>query len=108
MSDIHLGQMFLIFYRPTVSHGVTSAVVCTYGCGDGRIALTHCAVIAAGLDGRWSQCWACKTPPAGARSAHSALATASRPVLPVDPDGFHRSRTTSPSATTPCGDANPA
>ena len=39
-------------FKPTVSLGVTSAVVCTYGCGDGRIALTHCAVIDAGLDGR--------------------------------------------------------
>jgi transposase len=37
---------------PTVSHGVTCAVVDTYGCDDGRISPTHCAVIAAGLDGR--------------------------------------------------------
>src|SRR3989442_5726859 len=34
-----------IAHRPTVSLGVTSAVVCTYGCGDGRIALTRCALI---------------------------------------------------------------
>ena len=31
--------------KPTVSLGGTSAVVCTYGCGDGRIAPTRCAVI---------------------------------------------------------------
>src|SRR2546426_3892619 len=30
------------YHTPTVSHGVTSAVVGTYGRGDGRIALTHC------------------------------------------------------------------
>src|SRR5712671_3895175 len=38
--------------RPTVSIGVTCAVVCTYGCDDDRIALTRCALIDAGLDGR--------------------------------------------------------
>src|SRR6266699_1528559 len=38
--------------KPTVSLGVTYAVVYTYGCDDGRIAPTRCAVIAAGLDGR--------------------------------------------------------
>ena len=37
---------------PTVSLGVTSAVVDTYGCDDGRISPTRCAIIAAGLDGR--------------------------------------------------------
>src|SRR5262245_39310632 len=37
---------------PTVSLGVTCAVVDTYGCDDGRIAPTRCAIIAAGLDGR--------------------------------------------------------
>jgi len=37
---------------PTVSLGVTCAVVYTYGCDDGRIAPTRCAIIAAGLDGR--------------------------------------------------------
>src|SRR6266851_286076 len=31
--------------RPTVSLGVTSALVYTYGCGDGRIGPTRCAVI---------------------------------------------------------------
>src|SRR5262245_27714158 len=35
-----------------VSLGVTCAVVYTYGCDDGRIAPTRCAIIAAGLDGR--------------------------------------------------------
>ncbi len=37
---------------PTVSIGVTCAVVCTYGCNDGRIVPTRCAIIDAGLDGR--------------------------------------------------------
>ena len=37
---------------PTVSLGVTCAVVDTYGCDNGRIAPTRCAIIAAGLDGR--------------------------------------------------------
>ena len=39
-------------FKPTVSLGVTYAVVCTCGCDDGRIAPTRCALIAAGLDGR--------------------------------------------------------
>src|SRR6266446_10332735 len=52
-SHASLGGGFLISpHRPTVSHDVTSAVVGTYGCGGGRIALTHCALIDAGLDGR--------------------------------------------------------
>src|SRR5215218_8092067 len=38
--------------RPTVSLGVTYAAACTYGCDDGRIAPTRCAIIDAGLDGR--------------------------------------------------------
>jgi hypothetical protein len=33
--------------KPTVSLGVTYAVVDTYGCDDGRIAPTRCAIIAA-------------------------------------------------------------
>jgi hypothetical protein len=40
------------FPIPTVSLGVTSALVDTYGCGDGRIGPTRCAVIDAVLDGR--------------------------------------------------------
>jgi len=40
--------------RPTVSHGVTSVVVDTYGCDGGRISPTRCAVIDAALDGRES------------------------------------------------------
>ena len=93
---------------PTVSLGVTSAVVCTYGYDDGRIAPTRCAVIDAALGDRCRQCRACRTLPAAAGSAHSKLAAGSRPVSTVDPGGFHRSRTISPSATRPCGDANPA
>ena len=38
-----------VFPRPTVSLDVTCAVVCTYGCDDGRIGPTRCAIIAAGL-----------------------------------------------------------
>jgi Xaa-Pro aminopeptidase len=37
---------------PTVSLGVTYAVADTYGCDDGRIWPTRCAVIDAALDGR--------------------------------------------------------
>src|SRR6266481_3758431 len=33
------------WFKPTVSLGVTYAVVYTYGCDDGRIAPTRCAVI---------------------------------------------------------------
>src|SRR6266849_9660746 len=98
----------LIRHKPTVSLGVTSALVCTYGCGDGRISPTRCALIDAVLDGRYCQCRACRTPPAAAGSARSGLAAGSRPVSTVDPGGFHRSRTTPPSATTPCDDASPA
>src|SRR6266566_1761303 len=91
--------------RPTVSLVVTSAVVCTYGCDDGRISPTRCAIIDAGLDGRYSLHRSYTTPPAAAGSAHVGLAAASRLAAPADPDGFHRSRTTPLSATTPCGDA---
>src|SRR5262249_51060757 len=49
--------------KPTVSLGVTYAVVCTYGCDDGRIAPTRCALIDAGLDGRCSPRRTCRTPP---------------------------------------------
>src|SRR6516164_1948239 len=37
---------------PTVSLGVTYVAACTYGCDNGRISPTRCAIIAAGLDGR--------------------------------------------------------
>jgi len=43
-------------HTPTVSIGITCAVVCTYGCDDDRIAPTRCAIIDAELDGRESQC----------------------------------------------------
>jgi DDE superfamily endonuclease len=51
----------VVLDKPTVSLGVTCAVVDTYGCDDGRIAPTRCAIIAAGLDGTESQCRACTT-----------------------------------------------
>src|SRR5215831_16147378 len=93
-------------HKPTVSHGVTYAAVCTYGCGDGRIAPTRCAVIDAGLDGRSSPHQACKTLPAGAGSAHSALVAGSGPESSADLGGSLRSRTTSPAGIRPCGDAS--
>src|SRR6266436_6483966 len=93
--------------KPTVSRGVTYAVVCTYGCDGGRISPTRCVIIDAGLDGRYRLHRSYKTPPAGAGSAHVGLAAASRLASTADPDGFPRSRTTPPSAITPCGDATP-
>src|SRR5256886_9564367 len=94
------------WYKPTVSLGVTYAVVYTYGCGDGRILPTRCAVIDAGLDDRYRPRRADRTPPAGVGSARSAPAAASRPGSTIDPGGFRRPRTTSPSATTPSGDSS--
>src|SRR6266702_8336915 len=96
----------LFLFIPTVSLGVTYAVVYTYGCGDGRIWPTHCAVIDAGLDGRCRPRRACRTPPGAAGSARSALAAGSEPGSPADPGGFHQSGTTPPSTTRPCGDAS--
>src|SRR5215510_4325639 len=93
---------------PTVSRGVTYAVVCTYGCDSGRISPTRCVRIDAGLDGRYRLHRSYKTPPAVAGSAHVGLAAASRLASPADRDVFPRSRTTPPSAITPCGDATPA
>src|SRR5437870_3648455 len=74
---------------PTVSLGVTSLVADTYGCDDGRIALTRCALIAGGLGDRCSQRQACKTPPAGARSAHIALVAGSVLGCPKTPHHKH-------------------
>src|SRR6266567_1635427 len=48
---------------PTVSLNVTSVVACTYGCDDGRISQTRCAVIAAGLGDRCRPRRACSTRP---------------------------------------------
>ena len=94
--------------KPTVSLGVTYAVVDTYECDDGRISPTRCAIIAAGLDGRWSPHRACRTPPVGACSTHSGLAGGSRRASPADLGGFPQSKTTRRSRTRPCGDASPA
>src|SRR5712691_7501678 len=93
---------------PTVSLGVTYAVVYTYGCDDGRIEPTRCAVIDGGLGDRCRQRRAGRRPPARARSARIVRAAASRPASSAAPDEFRRSRTTPPSGTTPCGDATPA
>src|SRR6266446_7521986 len=46
----------------------------TYGCGDGRIEPTRCALIDGRLGDRCSQCRVCNIPPVGARSARSELA----------------------------------
>src|SRR2546430_16155167 len=113
LSHVHSGELKRdavggVLLRPTVSLGVTSAVVCTYGCGDGRIALTRCALIDGVLGDRCSQCPGYRTPPATAGSARSALVAKSRPVSIADPDGFPRARTTPRSWTRPCGDASPA
>src|SRR6266571_8832520 len=98
----------LMSHTPTVSLGVTYAVVDTYECDDGRISPTRCAIIAAGLDGRWSPHRACRTPPVGACSTHSGLAGGSRRASPADLGGFPQSKTTRRSRTRPCGDASPA
>src|SRR5712691_4046589 len=91
---------------PTVCLGVTSAVVYTYGCDDGRNGPTRCALIAGVLGDRCSQCRACRRPPAGAGSARSVLVAVSRPASTADPGGFHQLRTTPKSTTTPYGDAS--
>src|SRR5438132_8598027 len=96
----------LCVYRPTVSLGVTCAVVCSYGCDNGRIGPTHCALIGGALGDRCSRCRVCRTPRATVGSARSAPAAASRPGSTIDPGGFRRPKTTPPSATTPCDDAN--
>ena len=91
---------------PTVSLGVTCVLVGTYGGDDGRIWPTRCAVIDAGLDGRWSPHRVCTTPPVGARAAHSARAAASRPGSTADPGASPRARTMPPLVARPCGDAS--
>src|SRR6266568_8328450 len=93
--------------KPTVSLGVTYAVVNTYECDDGRIAPTRCAIIDAGLDGRCRLRRTRRTPPAAARSARNALAAGLRPVSTADPGAFPRSRTTPPAGIRLCGDASP-
>src|SRR5882672_8051943 len=93
-------------YKPTVCLGATYVVVYTYGCGDGRIAPTRCAVIDAGLDSRCSPRRVCSRPRVEAGSGRSVLAAGLRPVSPADPGGFLRLRTTPPSVTRPCGDAS--
>src|SRR5882762_6665069 len=94
--------------KPTVCLGVTYMVVYTYGCDDGRIGPTHCAIIGVVPGDRCRQRQARSRPLARAGSARSALVAGSRPASPADPGGSRQSRTTPPSATTPCGDASPA
>src|SRR4029077_8409818 len=110
-SKQHNGKVSLLLWsedKPTVSIGVTYAVVYTCGFDDGRIWPTRCAVIVAGLGDRYNPRRADRTPPAGVGSARIAPAAASRPVSTIDPSGLHRPKTTRPSAITPCGDASRA
>src|SRR6266853_3142907 len=93
-------------HTPIASLGVTCALVCTYGCGDGRVWPTRCAVIDAGRDGRCRPRRACRTPPGAAGSARSTRAAGSEPGSPADPGGVHQPGTTPPSTTRPCGDAS--
>ena len=98
--------IFCMLHIPTVSLGVTSVMVYTYGRDDGRIAPTRCAVIDAGLGDRWSPRRACGIPPAAAGSGRIVPVVGLRPVSTAAPGGSPRSRTTPPSATTPCDDAS--
>src|SRR5467141_3366657 len=86
-------------HKPTVSLGVTYVMAHTYGCDDGRILPTRCAIIDAGLGDKWRPRRVCRTPPAAARSTRSALAGGSRPGSTADPGASPRSRTTPPSVT---------
>ena len=107
----HFKPLNILYYSivtPTVWSYVTSVVVDTYECDDGRIGPTRCALIDRRLGGRGSQGQGCRTPPPGARSARSVLAAASRLASPADPGGFPRSKTTPRSRTRPCDDASPA
>src|ERR1700739_675061 len=90
-------------FIPTVSIGVTSAVVYTYGFDDGRIWPTHCAVIVAGLGDRCHPRRADRTPPVGGGSARLVPAAASRPGSTIDPGGLPPPNPTRPSAIAPCG-----
>src|SRR5712691_2644387 len=76
-----------VVHIPTVCLVVTSVVVYTYGCDDGRIGPTRCAVIDAVLGGRESPHRAYRTPRAAAGSARSALGVGSGPALMTDPGG---------------------
>src|SRR4030095_1945798 len=91
---------------PTVCLGVTSAVVYTYGCNDGRILPTRCAIIDAGLGDRCCPCRACRSALARAGSGHRPLVAGSGLVSTAVPGGSLRSRTTPPAGIRPCGDAN--
>ena len=95
-------------HTPTVCLGVTSVVVCIYECDDGKIWLPHCAVIDAALGDRCSPLPVCSTPPAGAGSAHSALAAGSGRASTVALGASRQLRTILPAGTMPCGDASRA
>src|SRR6266446_1292682 len=101
-------MVYCVSNKPTVCLYVTSLVVASYEYDGGRIGPTRCALIGGRLGDRCSPCQVCRTPPAGASSARSALAAGSRLASTADPGEFHRLKTIPPSATTPCGDARPA
>src|SRR6185312_3626238 len=96
------------YHTPTVCLGVTYVVVYAYGHDNGRIWLPRCAVIVAALGGRWSPLPAHSTPPAGAGSAHSALAARSERASTVALGASRPLRTILPAGTMPCGDASRA
>src|SRR5262249_21198327 len=75
-----------LLVRPTVSLGVTSAVVDTCGRDDGRIAPTHCALIDGRLGGRWSRYQGYRTPPSATRSARCTHAGAPRQTPTAAPE----------------------
>src|SRR6266849_10486529 len=106
----HRGEIIIVQQDliPTVCLDVTSLVVCSYGCNNGRIGPPRCALIGAALGDRWSQCWACRISPSATCSARSALVGVSRQASTAAPGAFHRSKTILRSATIPCGDASPA
>src|SRR5262249_37120000 len=91
----------------TVSLGITYAVVHTYGCDDGSISPTRCAIMDAGLHGRYRPSPAGRPPAPEDRSAHSGLAAASRLASPAAGGGLPRSTTTRRSRTRPWGVAAP-
>jgi len=75
--------------KPTVWFYVISLVANTCGHDGGRIGPTHCALIDGAPGDKCSQCWACRIPPAGARSTHSGPEAESMPASTAAPGGFH-------------------
>src|SRR5215471_13394431 len=91
----------------TVCLGVTSAVANIYGCDNGRIGPTRCAVIDGVLGDRWSRGRVGRTPRTAAGSARSALAVALRLACTAALGGSPQPRTRPRSGSTPWDDASP-